>query len=133
MGQTRQWIVLIVVLVGGVFAMMGLDQLKASGIIPLSETGALILVIGLFTFSAVMLARRSIWHLIQGAIVIAVTLSNSYLHWTPNPYIPILAGVGIAFAITCAVAALTDWLVHAKHRSRPASLERRPASRIERS
>ncbi|MEY9419472.1 hypothetical protein ABIF69_005914 [Bradyrhizobium japonicum] len=40
------------------------------------------------------------WYLLQSTIVFAVVASNIRWHWTPNPYLPSIAGVGLALVAT---------------------------------
>jgi hypothetical protein len=47
------------------------------------------------------------WLLLQSAIVFAVIASNIHWQWTPNGYLAVLIGIGIAFAATAAV----NWVV----------------------
>jgi len=40
------------------------------------------------------------WLIFQSGIMFAVIASNIHWKWTPNPYIPALAGIGCAFVLT---------------------------------
>jgi hypothetical protein len=40
------------------------------------------------------------WFILQSSIIFAVAASNIHWQWTPNPYIPALAGFGLAYIAT---------------------------------
>ena len=44
--------------------------------------------------------NRLIWFLMQSAVVFAVVASNIRWEWTPNPFLAVLMGVGLAYGLT---------------------------------
>lgn len=56
---------------------------------------------------------------IQITIAMAVILSNAYWHWTPNPYIPGIFGIALAWLLTVFPIMLWEWPIFEKSRPRP--------------
>lgn len=40
------------------------------------------------------------WWIFQSSIIFAVGASNIYYHWTPNPYLVGLIGIGLSYGLT---------------------------------
>jgi hypothetical protein len=43
------------------------------------------------------------WYMFQGAIIFTVIASNIHWQWTPNRYLPVIMGFGIAYGLTSAL------------------------------
>jgi mannitol-specific phosphotransferase system IIBC component len=47
-----------------------------------------------------------VWFLFQSLIIFAVMASNIRWHWTPNGYLAVLIGAGLAYGLTCLISTL---------------------------
>lgn len=56
--------------------------------------------------------------LLQSVVMFLVVASNVQFHWTPNPYIPALIGVGLAYGLTLLLNGAQGWIGRNKQAKR---------------
>lgn len=74
----------------------------------MSETGAWLFTFALLIVTLLLLGWNSRWHLLQGAIFMAVVASNIRWEWTDNGYAAALIGAVCAYTASALILKLID-------------------------